>query len=91
MEAEGEGSFLQWCHFLPLQLLAEQQLREEAERKQAEEEAKKSQSNPEEEKEGDDAGDESAGFERGGEEARLSQGALSFSHTSNVRFASKRL
>ena len=70
----GEGSFLQWCHFPPLQLLAEQQLREEAERKQAEEEAKKSRPDPEEEKEGGDAEDESAGFEGRGEEARLSQG-----------------
>ena len=71
MKAEGEGSFLQWCHFPPLQLLAEQQLREEAERKQAEEEeAKKSRPDPEEEKEGGDAKD----FEGRGEEARLSQG-----------------
>ena len=58
--------------------MAEQQLREEAERKQAEEEeARKSRpDDPEEEKEGDgDAEDEiTAGFEGRGEEASLSQG-----------------
>ena len=52
-KAEARGPFLQWCNFLPLQLLEEQQQREEAERKQAEEE-KKSLSKPDEEAYEDD-------------------------------------